>query len=180
MYIFLHTESQGSLSISDAIDLGRFATKGCSPFLIPSSFVKHHLETRVQSLSEKKEHIFQLELRMGVRHDHVGTTNLLTMDLDDTTRQINKLNADLEWTMYSCRWVEQLLDFMDSVAHRYATQAGFNNVSADEVADVQRMMQDSHKFLRSWNQGIIDRAGYLTKRLQALSQSVSSSFPCQY
>ena len=174
MYVFLHTESQQSVSISEAIDLGRFATKECSPFLIPSSFVKHHLKTRVQSLSEKKENIFQLELRMGVRHDHVGTVNPLTMDLDDTTRQINKLNADLEWTMYSCRWVGQLLNFMDSVACRYATQAEVNNVPAGEVADVQRAMQDSHAFLRSWNRGIIDRAGYLTKRLQALSQSVSS------
>jgi hypothetical protein len=176
MYVLLHTGSYGSFSISEAINLGRFTTKECSPFLIPSSFVKHHLETRVQSLSAMKENIFQLELRMGVRHDHVGTANPLTMDLDDTTRQINKLNADLEWTMYSCKWVEQLLNFMDSVARRYATQAEVNNVSAGEVADVQRAMQDSHAFLRSWNRGIIDRADYLTKRLQALSQSVSFTF----
>jgi hypothetical protein len=138
--------------------------------------MKHHLETRVQSLTEKKEDIFQLECRMGVRHDHTGTANPLTMDLDNTTRQINKLNADLEWTLYSCKWVEQLLDFMDSVALRYAIQAEANNVSASEVGDVQRTMQDSHAFLRSWNLGITDRAGYLTKRLQALSQSVSFFF----
>jgi hypothetical protein len=34
-------------------------------------------------------------------------------------------------------------------------------------------MQGSHAYLRSWNQGIVDRVDYLTKRLQALSQSVS-------
>jgi hypothetical protein len=62
---------------------------------------------------------------------------------------------------------------MDSVSLRYAMQAAANNVSAVEVAEVQLSMQGSHAYLRSWNQGIVDRVDYLTKRLQALSQSVS-------
>lgn len=173
MFIFLQTESQHSGLIVDAIDMGRFATNGSTPFLVPSAIVKDHLELRVQSLHETKEDIWQLECRMGVRRDHPVATDPLTVDFDDTTRKINALNAGLAWTLHSCRRTEQILDFMDSISMRYATQAAANSVSAAEITEVQLSMQGSHAFLRSWNQGIVDRVEYLTKRLQALSQSVS-------
>jgi hypothetical protein len=153
--------------------MGRFAIKGHTPFLIPSAFIKNHLELRVQSLHETKEDIWQLECRMGVRRDHPVATDPLTVDFDNTTKEINALNAGLAWTLHSCRRTQHLLDFMDSVSLRYAMQAAANNVSAVEVAEVQLSMQGSHAYLRSWNQGIVDRVDYLTKRLQALSQSVS-------
>lgn len=173
MYIFLQTETGNSESVLHAIDIGRFATKGHTPFLIPSAIVKHHLGIRVKSLNEKKEQIWQLECRMGVRRDHPVTVDPLTIDLVDTTRQINALNAELAWTLHSCRRTEEILNFMDSLASRYATQAAANKVSATEVADVKRIMQNSHTYLHSWNRGVADRVNYLMKRLQALSQSVS-------
>ena len=174
MYIFLQTESRHSGLIVDAIDMGRFATQGHTPFLIPSAIIKNHLELRVQSLHETKEDIWQLECRMGVRRDHPVATDPLTVDFDSTTKEINALNAGLAWTLHSCRRTEQILDFMDTMSLRHATQAALNNVSAAEVAEVQLSMQGSHAYLRSWNKGIEDRVEYLTKRLQALSQSVSS------
>ncbi|KAF3000720.1 hypothetical protein E8E13_003248 [Curvularia kusanoi] len=175
MYIFLQTEAGNSESVLHAIDMSRFASKDHTPFLIPSAIVKHHLEVRVEALSDKKEDIWQLECKMGVRRDHPVIANPLTVDLEDTTRQINALNANLAWTLHSCRRTEEILNFMDSMVSRYATQAAANNVSATEIADVKRIMQNSHTYLHSWNRGVADRVDYLTKRLQALSQSVYSS-----
>jgi hypothetical protein len=173
MYIFLQTESRHSGLVLDAIDIGRFASKGHTPFLVPSAIMKNHLELRVESLNETKEDIWQLECRMGVRRDHPVATDPLTVDFDNTTKEINALNGLLAWTLHSCRRIEQILDFMDSISLRYAIQAAANNVSATEISEVQLSMKGSHAYLRSWNQGILDRVEYLTKRLHALSQSVS-------
>lgn len=174
MYIFLRTDSEDPPDATELANIGRFSTKGQSPFLIPSAIIKHHLEGRVETLNKKKEKIFQLECKMGVRFDYFTRINPLSIDFEDTTRQINAVNARLAWTTHSCRRTERLLDFMDRIAVRYAEQAAVNGVSEDEIANVQRAMRNSHSFLRSWNEGVDDQVEYLTKRLHALSQSVSS------
>ena len=176
MYVFLQTcQTGGSQTVTEAVDMAGFCERGRSSFLIPSAIVKRHLEIRVQSLDKKKDEIFQLECTMGVRSDYIIKANPLTIDYDDIARRINSLNADLAWTMHSCKRTKRLLDFMDSVTTRYTTQAATNAIPEDEISEVQALLKNSHAYLHAWNQGLADRVGYLTSRLQALSQSVRLS-----
>jgi hypothetical protein len=179
MYVFLQTYgTEGGPSFSEDVNIRRFGNQDQSPFLIPSAMVKAHLETRVRSLERKKEEIYQLEHGMGVRQDFPNKVNLYQLDYDYLTRQINKLNSDLAWTTHSCRRIGRLLDFMDCIATRYEEQANLAGVSSVEFLGVGRQLRNSHAYLRSWNLGIEERVEYLSKRLQALSQSVSSI--CNY
>lgn len=175
MYVFLQTyEKVDSQPFSEAIDLGRFGLDGHSPFLIPSAIVKHHLETRVRSLDKKKDEIFQLECTMGLRRDFLGFVDITTIDYTDMSRAINTLNSHLAWTMHFCKRTKRLLDFLDSVAIRYGSQAKTNGIPQDEILETEQLLINSHAYLRSLNQGLADCVEYLTKRLQALSQSVSA------
>lgn len=178
MYVFLQTyETVGSQTFTEAVDVSRFGTSGQSPFLIPSAIIKHHLETRVQELDEKKDEIFQLECAMGVRRDYLKHVDVTMIDYSDMSRAINSLNSNLAWTMHSCKRTKRLLDFLDSVTIRYTTQAAANGIPQDEIFEVEQLLVNSHAYLRSWNQGLADRVEYLSKRLQALSQSVSAYQP---
>jgi len=67
-----------------------------------------------------------------------------------------------------------MLDFLDQVAKRYRTQAHANKIAEDESVEVELLLLDSHAHMRSWNAGLEDRAEYLSKRGQALVQTVSS------
>ncbi|KAJ4323391.1 hypothetical protein N0V94_001863 [Neodidymelliopsis sp. IMI 364377] len=60
---------------------------------------------------------------------------------------------------------------MDSVTVRYRALAIENGIPDYEAFEVEQSLLDSHAYLRSWNQGLADRVEYLSKRLQALSQS---------
>lgn len=48
---------------------------------------------------------------------------------------------------------------------------GFSN---SEVDDLEATLNQAHAHLRVWNEGILDRAEYLSKRGQALVQTVYS------
>jgi hypothetical protein len=66
-----------------------------------------------------------------------------------------------------------MLDFLDQVAKRYKRQADANKISEDDSTEIEQLLLDTHSELRSWNAGLEDRAEYLSKRGQALVQTVS-------
>ena len=175
MYIFLHTyELSSYLPVPEALDISRFGADRLSPLLIPSAMVMTNLGRHTGHFDEKKEEIFRLECELGVRVDRQSDVDMRTLDYSVLSRKINGLNASLAWLMYCCKQTERLLDFMDTVARRYKHQAIANGIDQDEAEKVEQALLNSHAYLRSWNQGLSDRREYLTSRLQALSQSVSS------
>ena len=174
MYIFLCTYSAGG-PFYEEIDLPSFGTVERSPFLLPSAMTKLNLDARARALDGIKNDIYQLESQLGVRKDLNLNVDLRTLDYSELSRTINALNAGLAWTMHSSKQTMRLLDFMDTVARRYKSMALAHQYTLDEADTVERNLLSSHSYLRSWNQGLIDRVDYLTSRLQASSQSVRLS-----
>ncbi|KAF3051668.1 hypothetical protein E8E11_010467 [Didymella keratinophila] len=176
MYIFLCTYSASNTGtlFSSAIDLSSFGTPLRSPFLLPSAITRLNLDARARSLDRIKNEIYELELALGDRRDHEKHVDVRTLDYSQLSRDINALNARLSWTMHSCKQTKRLLDFMDTVAVRYTSMALTHHYSLNEADTVERNLLSLHSYLRSWNQGLIDRVDYLTSRLQASSQSVYS------
>lgn len=174
MYIFLCTYSANGL-LSGEIDVGCFGTVERSPFMLPSAMTKLNLNARARALDGIKNEIHQLECVLGVRKDHNIHVDVRTLDYTELSRTINALNADLAWTMHSSKQTMRLLDFMDTVATRYRPEALAHKYPLDEVDKVEENLLNSHSYLRSWNQGLINRVDYLTSRLQTCSQSVRRS-----
>ncbi|KAL1649774.1 hypothetical protein SLS61_006151 [Didymella pomorum] len=173
MYIFLCTYSAGG-PFYEQVDLGSFGTIERSPFMLPSVMTKLNLDARARALDGIKNDIYQLECQLGVRKDHDMHVDVRTLDYTELSRTINALNAGLAWTMHSCKQTMRLLDFMDTVTRRYKSMALAHKYSFDEADTIELNLLSSHAYLRSWNQGLVDRVDYLTSRLQASSQSVYS------
>lgn len=171
MYIFLCTYSTDK-SFSDNIDINSFGASEQSPFMLPSVITELNLDARTESLDKTQSEIYQLECALGVRRDRDTHVDILSIDYSVLSRTINALNADLSWTMHSCKQTKRLLEFMDTVATNHKTKALAHNYSLEETDRVKQDLLSSHLYLRSWNQGLIDRVEYLTSRLQASSQSV--------
>lgn len=172
MYIFMCTYSADGPFHED-IDIGKFGTADQSPFMLPGAMTRLNLDARARALDGIKNDIYQLECALGVRKDHDMHVDVRTLDYAELSRMINALNAGLAWTMHSSKQTMRLLDFMDTVAVRYKSMSLTHHYSLDEADTVKRKLLSSHAYLRSWNQGLIDRVEYLTSRLQASSQSVS-------
>jgi hypothetical protein len=179
MYIFLRTfEARDQLSSSGGL-LAQIISEEKSwearptPFLIPSMMVRDSLWFHLGRLGRRRHRINELERKMGVRSDYNAEADILSLDFSAILVGINSLNANLAWSISSCKMTRRLLDFMDSVAAQYRLQAIANGVDEDEAIEMEVSLLDVHDYLRSLNTGIIDQIEYLMARLQALSQNVS-------
>lgn len=172
MYIFLHTYEAGR-SFSKGISISNFGASEWSPFLLPSAMTKVNLDARVKSLDGMLGEIYNLECQLSVRTEHAADVDLRKLDFTALSREINALNGRLAWTMHSLKQTKRLLAFMDTVAECYRTKALANDFDENETSVGERSLLSSHAYLRSWNQGLLDRTEYLVSRLSLLSQSVS-------
>ena len=180
MYIFFQSyEAVGFYppAFPEALNIGNFAAFSYSPFLIPSAIVRVHLDIRLASLDKRQSLLYDLERSMGIRSDHHVEVDLRALGYSALSKAINSLNSNFAWTMHSCKRTKRLLDFMDTIAIRYRVQAMANGISQAEAIEGEKALLDAHAYLRAWNQGLADRVDYVTRRLQALSQSVSDSTP---
>ncbi|KAI4938048.1 hypothetical protein J4E85_000487 [Alternaria conjuncta] len=156
---------------ANAIQQGAAST---SAFLIPSIIVQFNLERAVQALNSWHDKIYWHERKLGIRFDHHDNPPLSSIDFGNLSKDINAANTNLARIVLSCKSIARMLDFLDQVAQRYRTQADANKIDKDESTEVEQLLIDSHAHMRSWNAGLEDRAEYLSKRGQALVQTVYS------
>jgi len=172
MYIFMHGLATHNYDrFANAIQQGAAST---SAFLIPSIIVQFNLERAVQALNSWHDKIYWHERKLGIRFDHHDNPPLSSIDFGKLSRDINAANTNLARIVLSCKSITRMLDFLDQVAKRYRIQAQANKIAEDESVEVEQLLLDSHAHMRSWNAGLEDRAEYLSKRGQALVQTVSS------
>ena len=172
MYIFMHGLASNNYDrFANVIQKGASST---SAFLLPSIIVRFNLEQRVKALNLWQDKIYWHERRVGIRFDHHDNPDLSSIDFGRLSRDLNAANTNLAYAMWSCKSTTRMLDFLDQVAKRYKQQAVANKMSEDDAAEIEQLLVDAHAQMRSWNAGLEDRAEYLSKRGQALVQTVSS------
>lgn len=71
-----------------------------------------------------------------------------------------------------------MLAFLDEVAGRYGRMAVGNGMRVEEAESVERVLREANAHLREWNEGLAERAEYVSKRGQALVQTVCSFYTC--
>jgi FMN-dependent NADH-azoreductase len=173
MYVFMHGLASNNYDrFSYAIQQGASST---SAFLIPSMIVRFNLEQRVKALNLWQDKIYWHERRVGIRFDHHDNPKLSSIDFSTLSKDLNAANTNLAYAMWSCKSTTRMLDFLDQVAKRYKTQAIANKTSEEDATEMEQLLIESHAQMRSWNAGLEDRTEYLSKRGQALVQTVSTN-----
>lgn len=143
-----------------------------SAFLIPSIIIRYNLEQLGKSITWWHDQIYWHERTLGTRSDHHDSVDLASLDFTSLSRNLNAANTHLAYIAWSCRSTARLLDFMDEVTERYRQQAVAHHEPENEVSHVTHLLLETHDHLRSWNTGYQDRTEYLSKRGQALVQTV--------
>lgn len=173
MYIFMHGLASNNYDrFSYAIQGG---ASGISAFLVPSIIVRFNLEQRVKALNLWQDKIYWNERRIGIRFDHYDNPELSSIDFSTLSKDLNAVNTNLAFIVLLCKSTTRMLEFLDQVARRYKSQADNNGVPEDESTEIEQLLLDTNSELRSWNVGLEDRAEYVSKRGQALVQTVSVS-----
>lgn len=176
MYVFMHgLESTNYRLLAQELENGAAAQ---SNFLIPSLVIHHNLEVRGIALHTWHDRLYKYERTVGIRWDHNDVIDIARIDYTKLSRDLNATTTNLAYCTWSCKTTARLLDFMDDIAERYHTLAIKNAHNRVETEEIKTLLLEKHAFLRSWNQGLEDRAEYLAKRPQALVQTVSWTFTC--
>ncbi|KAH7071318.1 hypothetical protein BKA63DRAFT_70899 [Paraphoma chrysanthemicola] len=172
MYIFMHGLASVNYDrFSYAIQNG--AAKD-SAFLIPSIMIQFRLERSSKLLDLWHDKVYWNERKLGIRFDHHDNPDPAGIDYTTLSKDVNAANTDLAYLNWTCKTIVRQLDFMDDIAHRFRSQAVKNGTSDDAAAHTEHLLLETHAHLRSWNTGLADRAEYLSKRGQALVQTVYS------
>ena len=172
MYVFMHgADSDNYTALSHAIER-RAATH--TSFLVPSLVIRWNLEQRTESLNHWHDRLYWHERKLGIRFDDLFKPDPAKLDYTTLSKDLNAANTRLAYAIWACKATVRQLDFLDSVAKRYRTQAVRIGLSEADADEVEILLNETHAQLRVWNEGIIDRAEYLSKRGQALVQTVYS------
>jgi hypothetical protein len=172
MYVFMHgADCTNYDSFSRTIE--EHAMKETS-FLIPSLVIRHNLEQRTESLNHWHGRLYWHERKLGIRFDDLFRPDPAKLDYAMLSKDLNAANTRLAYAIWACKATDKQLDFMDSVARRYRAQAVRQGLPDDQAIQVETLMNEAHAHLRAWNEGILDRAEYLSKRAQALVQTIYS------
>lgn len=172
MYTFMHgADCEHYDHLSQVIE--KHATSE-SPFLIPSVIIRFNLEYRTESLNHWHDRLYWHERNIGIRFDDHYKPNVTELDYSTLSKNLNAANTRIAYTVWACKATARQLDFMDLVAARYREQAIRKGLPEDRAFEVEASMVEEHANLRAWNEGIIDRAEFLSKRGQALVQTVYS------
>ncbi|RYN34544.1 hypothetical protein AA0119_g12375 [Alternaria tenuissima] len=173
MYIFMHGLASNNYDrFSYAIQGG---ASSMSTFLVPSIIVRFNLEQRVKALNLWQDKIYWNERRIGIRFDHYDNPELSSIDFSTLSKDLNAVNTNLAFIVLLCKSTTRMLEFLDQVARRYKRQADNNGVPEDESTEIEQLLLDTNSELRSWNVGLEDRAEYVSKRGQAIVQTVYSA-----
>ncbi|CAN9227029.1 unnamed protein product [Alternaria sp. RS040] len=144
-------------------------------YIVPSIIVRFNLEQRVKALNLWQDKIYWNERRIGIRFDHYDNPELSSIDFSMLSKDLNAVNTNLAFIVLLCKSTTRMLEFLDQVARRYKRQADDTGIPEDESTEIEQLLLDTNSELRSWNAGLEDRAEYVSKRGQALVQTVSVS-----
>ncbi|KAG9193670.1 hypothetical protein G6011_03705 [Alternaria panax] len=172
MYIFMHGLASNNYDrLSYTIEQGAASE---SAFLIPSIIVRFNLERIVKALNLWQDRIYWHERKLGIRFDHHDNPEISSIDFSTLSKDLNAANTNLAYIVWCCKSTTRMLNFLDQVAERYRRQAIANKMMEEKSAAIEQLLLDTHAHMRSWNAGLEDRAEYLSKRGQALVQTVYS------
>jgi hypothetical protein len=172
MYVFMHGANCANYdALSHTIETQAMSE---SSLLIPSSVIRWNLEQRTELLNHWQDRLYWHEKKLGIRFDDLSKPDPAKLDYVTLSKDLNAANTRLAYATWSCKATARQLDFLDSVAQRYRVQAVRLGLSESEAIDLEATMSQAHAHLRAWNEGILDRAEYLSKRGQALVQTVYS------
>jgi hypothetical protein len=171
MYIYMH--GLASRNYDYFATLVETSTTLSTSLLIPSLIIQFNLEQRLKALNMWQDKVYWNERKLGIRFDHHDNPDPIGIDYTKLSKDLNAANINLAYVLWSCKNTVRQLDFVDQVAKRYRAQAGKNGVANEQAAEIEQLLLDTHAHLRSWNHGLSDRAEYLSKRAQALVQTVS-------
>lgn len=171
MYVFMHgLEGSGINQVPEWLEEGAARE---TFFLIPSLILHRNLERSLAFLNKEHDKIYRTELLLGVRNDGPGPAPALTaLDFTELSVTLNSITTNLAFVAWQCKTNMRTIDFLDEIARRYRVLAIKNGHDKASVADVERVLSETHDYLRSWNLSQSDRAEYLSKRGQALVQTV--------
>lgn len=145
-----------------------------TPLLILSVLIRYNLEFRLGALNRAHEDIYSFEKGLGIRYDHPEEVHMGTLDFGHFTKGLNAVTADLAYMAWSGGNTQRQLGFLDGVAEKYKDLALVNGHKEDDAEEVRVLLLESHAHLRCWNMGLEARGEYLSKRAQALVQTVST------
>jgi hypothetical protein len=172
MYIYMH-----GLACRSYESFSRLVEDGAANdtvFLIPSIVMQSNLEQRLRVLNMWQDKIFWSERKLGIRLDYHDNTDPVSVNYTALSKELNAANDGAAYIAWGCKSTTRQLAFMDKVAKRYRTQALKNGILEEEAIDTEQLLLDTHANLRSWNTGLEDRAEYLSRRGQAVVQTVST------
>ncbi|USP72805.1 hypothetical protein yc1106_00079 [Curvularia clavata] len=173
MYVFMH--GLATYNLDQFMQNIQDGAANASAFLIPSIIVRYNLNLLGKVITRWHDMIYWHERTLGIRFDHHDNVDLASLDFTSLSKNLNAANTQLAYIAWSCRSTARLLDFMDQVTERYRQKALAHNEPEDEVSHITHLLFETHAHLRSWNTGYQDRTEYLSKRGQALVQTVYSS-----
>jgi hypothetical protein len=170
MYAFMHCLPERTCeSFCTAIEQGSLRQ---TPFLVPNLIIQFNLDTRLNSLEIYHETIYGLERDLNVRYSNEERGDFREMGFEVLIKEVNRVTTNLAYISFACQGTTRQLSFLDSVAERYHTMALLNDIPELEADEVKRVLLENQAYLRCWNEGLKDRAEYLSKRGQALVQTV--------
>jgi hypothetical protein len=172
MYVYMHGANCANYdAFSHTIEKQAVSE---SSFFLPSTVIRWNLEQRTESLNHWHDRLYWHERKLGIRFDDLYKPDPTQLDYVTLSKDLNAANTRLAYAVWACRATARQLDFLDQVVQRYRVQAMSHGFSNSEVDDLEATLNQAHAHLRVWNEGILDRAEYLSKRGQALVQTVYS------
>lgn len=142
-----------------------------SAFLAPSCFIRHSLDQLRILLASWQEEIGRLERGLGTRRDH-DSPDLVSIDCTTLSKNINCVNTKLAYIAWACESTARILAFLSRVTDRYQKQATVHHEPEDDIYNITNILLETHDLLRCWNTELQDKTKYLSKRVQALVQTV--------
>jgi hypothetical protein len=169
MYVYMH--AQQSYYLERFWDLIESGVVEQTYFLLPSLIVKQNLDIWTRLLNKYQNHIVQFETTLGVRYDRFFPMDPNSIDFDRVSQGLNSAITNLAFGTWHCKTTAKLLDFLDEIASKYREMALKNEFPREKAEEVERLLLDTHKYLRSRNSTLEDRIGYLERRAQACNQT---------
>ncbi|KNG51805.1 hypothetical protein TW65_00996 [Stemphylium lycopersici] len=122
-------------------------------------------------LASWQEEIGRLERGLGTRRDH-GSPDLVSIDCTTLSKNINCVNTKLAYIAWACESTARILAFLSRVTDRDQKQATIHHEPEDDIYNITNVLLETHDLLRCWNTELQDKTKYLSKRGQALVQTV--------
>lgn len=156
------------------------------PTLIPTLLLSKRVGSAVQKIKDSHGSIVDVEDHTGVETNwHPGRpcccstrfegkmrpgNRLHDIDFDRVTNELTSILNKMAYCEFVCNVHLPMLDDLDGLNEQIAAASTYSN---DRVIQALQSLRGRNEFLRSSFKGVLIRSQYLSKRAQALVQTVS-------